>query len=75
MTLRYNPQFKGQWYLLATEKDENGSRISDPVRIYADEKGFTSDEKSELGLEQARRVTRAGGLSGQQSSSIEDFPA
>ena len=33
-------EFKGQWYLLATEKDENGSRISDPVRIYADEKGI-----------------------------------
>jgi beta-fructofuranosidase len=31
---------EGQWYLLATEKDEDGSRISDPVPVYADEKGI-----------------------------------
>jgi len=33
-------QFKGEWYLLATEKDEKGSRISDPVPVYADATGI-----------------------------------
>ena len=33
-------ELKGRWYLLATEKDEQGERISDPVPVYADETGI-----------------------------------
>ena len=33
-------EFKGRWYLLATAKDKQGERISDPVPVYADETGI-----------------------------------
>ncbi|MCY4530670.1 MAG: hypothetical protein OXD46_16790 [Chloroflexi bacterium] len=33
-------EFNGSWYLLATIKDEQGERISDPVPVYADNTGI-----------------------------------
>jgi hypothetical protein len=33
-------RFKNQWYLLATEKDDDGSRVSDPMPVYSDETGI-----------------------------------
>ena len=33
-------EFKGEWHLLATAKDDRGERISDPVPVYADETGI-----------------------------------
>ncbi len=32
-------EFKGEWHLLATAKDDRGERISDPVPVVADETG------------------------------------
>ena len=33
-------ELKGRWYLLATAKDKQGERISDPVPVWADETGI-----------------------------------
>ena len=39
-------ELKGRWYLLATEKDEQGERISDPVPVYADDTGIHAVTRS-----------------------------
>ncbi len=33
-------ELRGHWYLVATVRDEDGSRISDPVPVHADETGI-----------------------------------